>query len=549
MPRRSPGPASGVGRPLEAPEKGWSRLSESRLWAMQRAWFERAGMTAWSEGTVPHQATSNPFIADVYARVILGFLRDCKDAGALPGPERPVHVVELGAGSGRLGFRLLRRLGDLIAASSLGPQPLRYVLTDFNEQSIAAWAANPRLASLAEAGSLDFARFDVERDASLSLAVSGEQLKADGGDAAMVVVANYVFDGLPQDAFVVDKGVLMENQVLVSAPWDEDAGGDDLRSQVGLSWRLRPAGTPYYHDPDWDALLDQYRARLPYAPVLFPCAALAGLDRARRLTGGPMLVLSADKGFCRDEDLLEGRAAPMPAWHGSFSMMVDYQLIGGHVRRIGGGVLHPRHRSHALNVSALLFGAGAAGWPEATLAYRQAVDRFGPDDLLTLREGVEPLYERMGLDEILAFLRLSAWDHRRFLGALPALRRHASTLSDRQRRDLLEVAQAVWADFLPIGEERDLALEAGELLVEAGLEGEALPLLAASAALHGRGDALARAHHAALCHWAAGRPAAARQAVEEALALAPDFPPALALRRRIAAAGDEMAAASLSWTR
>jgi hypothetical protein len=56
--------------PLEAKR----RLSQSLLWRLQRNYFEQHGIDAWSSGTVPHHITSSPFIADAYARVVIGFL-------------------------------------------------------------------------------------------------------------------------------------------------------------------------------------------------------------------------------------------------------------------------------------------------------------------------------------------------------------------------------------------------------------------------------------------------------------------------------------------
>jgi len=52
------------------------RLSRSLLWRLQRNYFEQQGIEAWRSGAVPHHITSSPFIADAYARVMMGFLRD-----------------------------------------------------------------------------------------------------------------------------------------------------------------------------------------------------------------------------------------------------------------------------------------------------------------------------------------------------------------------------------------------------------------------------------------------------------------------------------------
>ena len=43
------------------------RLSRSVLWRLQRRFFERRGMAAWSEGIVPHHVTCNPAHACVLA--------------------------------------------------------------------------------------------------------------------------------------------------------------------------------------------------------------------------------------------------------------------------------------------------------------------------------------------------------------------------------------------------------------------------------------------------------------------------------------------------
>src|SRR6185369_11831847 len=80
------------------------RLSESLLWRLQRNYFERQGIEAWRSGAVPHHITSSPFIADAYAKVVMGFLRDWKlDRRA------PIYIVELGSGSGRFAYAFLKK--------------------------------------------------------------------------------------------------------------------------------------------------------------------------------------------------------------------------------------------------------------------------------------------------------------------------------------------------------------------------------------------------------------------------------------------------------
>src|SRR5438270_8877543 len=93
------------------------RLSGSILWKLQRGFFHRQGVRAWSQGPVPHYITSNAFIADGYARVVFGFLRDChavtptgENPNFLPlDLSQPVYIIELGAGSGRFAFHFMKK--------------------------------------------------------------------------------------------------------------------------------------------------------------------------------------------------------------------------------------------------------------------------------------------------------------------------------------------------------------------------------------------------------------------------------------------------------
>ncbi len=56
-------------------------LSNSLIWRKQREFYVQRGLKAWTEDLVPNFITNNPFIAEIYARVVFGFLSDCMEAG------------------------------------------------------------------------------------------------------------------------------------------------------------------------------------------------------------------------------------------------------------------------------------------------------------------------------------------------------------------------------------------------------------------------------------------------------------------------------------
>src|SRR5437762_11532711 len=130
-----------------------------------QSFFDQRRVTAWSQGTVPHYITGNPFIADAYAKVVFGFFRDCRAVDrveASPGfpaldRSQPVYIIELGSGSGRFGFYFLKNLLDLHNRAGHKDISFKYIMTDFTERNVGFWNSHPALQSFIGQGVLDFA--------------------------------------------------------------------------------------------------------------------------------------------------------------------------------------------------------------------------------------------------------------------------------------------------------------------------------------------------------------------------------------------------------
>ena len=510
------------------------RLSRSVLWRLQRNYFERHGIEAWRSGAVPHHITSSPFIADAYARVVLGFLRDCERSSNPLDRRQPLHIVELGAGSGRFAYLFLKKFLNLYRTSVLKAIPVKYVMTDFTESNLEYWRTQPWLRPFIKEGSLDFARFDLESDVQITLD-SGEILSNTTLRNPLVVISNYVFDSTPQDAFLATDKNLFEIQVSLTTPHAEiDTADPNILSRVELTAHNNPINGNYYDDPKWNRILLDYKQRLPDTPFLFPTSALQGIQNLYDLSGGRMLLLSGDRGYSRDEALKLGSGTPSFAVHGSLSMMVDYQIIGEFCRRLGARVLHPPGLTEHLNISAFMFGDPADDFIETTQAYAEAIEKFGPDDFFTLKEGIAQIYDALTLDEVLAFLRLSCWDYKRFRECLPVLKKHLPETTDLQKQQLHEAILKVWDSYLPIGEESDLAFELGTLLLEMQFHADALEFLQRSVDLHG--IAPGTAYNIAVCHYGLDQLDQALGYADQALSLDHKFTEARTLRRQLQAA-------------
>jgi tetratricopeptide (TPR) repeat protein len=514
-------------------------LSQSILWKLQRNFFEGQGIEAWRQGTVPHYITSNPFIANAYAKVVFGFIRDCaavtgdttNDSFPPLDPSQPLYIIELGSGSGRFAYHFLKKFLDIYRSSVLKNIPFKYVMTDYSERNVEFWREHQSLKPLVEEGVLDFALFDGEREDELKLTESGDVLAPGTVNNPVVVIANYFFDSIPQDAFFIQGGQLYEGLVKVSSYQQEtDLNDPEIFSRVEISYDRNPVETEYYNNPDWNKILEYYEKRLDDTAFLFPCAALKCIETLGNLSEGRLLIISGDKGYSREQDLLD-RGDPAITRHGSFSMMVNYHAIGKHVQKQGGQSLQTSHRHAHLNISAFLLGTPPDDYVETRQAYRQAIENCGPDDFYALKKAIEHGYHSWTLEQLLAYIRLSGFDARITLACYPALMDRVEHISKSEIQELYQVIQKVWEVYYPLAEDQDLASHLGVLLYEMGYYTQALELFSHSLELYGPDATVS--YNMGLCHYGLRQLEAALGHVKEAQTLDPDFEDAKTLRIKI----------------
>jgi len=522
----APPPDPDLSDRMAAPEAGFlvepeTRLSRSLLWEAQRRFFGRQGIDAWRRGIVPSYVTNNPALAQGYAAMVLGHLRDLRNEGAVWSAGAPATILELGAGGGRFAFLFLQAFEALLAASPLAGTPFRYVMTDFAEANIAFWRDHPALAPFVAAGRLDFARFDAEGDDRATLLETGVTLGPDDAATPLIVIANYVFDGLSQDAFALRDGILM--QTLVSLTADVPAADLDDPDLLGrLQWHFtdHPLDEQPYAEPRFNRVLDAYRTGFPDGSLLFPSAALRCIDRLAAMGGGRLLLLTGDRGEVHGA-YLAGEPIPKFAMHGSFSLPVNYHAIGAWVHARGGVGLTTSYRHGSLAVSAFLLGHDPAGLTETRLAFDTTVEQGGPDDFFVLRQGLQPHYATLEIRHLLALLRLGGWDPKLVGDCAPALWDRLPEATDAHRAELVLALEQSWAHYYHLGEAQDLAFDFGMLLYGLGAYEAALARFSDSRRLYGD-DARTRWNEG-MCHAAAGREAEAGRSLAAAFALDPGF--------------------------
>ena len=166
--------------------------------------------------------------------------------------------------------------------------------------------------------------------------------------------------------------------------------------------------TPYYGEPHLDAVLETYRERLTETHFLFPIATLKALEHLKSLCYGNMLVLSSDKAHStlEEQDELE---YPELAFHGSFSVMANFDAIARVFKLAGGDALLQTPRE-GITTAAFASGFKFSDFPETSLALEEYIEGFSPGDYFLLHDQVCLEDKNVKLEVYTALLCMSRWD-------------------------------------------------------------------------------------------------------------------------------------------
>jgi hypothetical protein len=505
-------------------------LSQSLIWRRQREFYVSRGMGAWTVDKVPQFITNNPFIAEMYARIVFQFLTDAirQDGhGAAPiSAENPLRILELGAGTGKFAFLFLRHLATLMEKQGIGLKTVRYIMSDCSEGMIESWRSNRHLAEFANLDVLHFRLLEAGRPTRLE---TGER------PGPVVLIANYVFDSLPQDAFAIQDAKVFECLITTADPATNNKAGAGSQpiSSLRLSWQSVPAPPQRYAEASWNGILEQYRSRLPGTTVLFPSAVLETLEGIGGLSDGRMLVLAADKGYAYEDVLALVEGPPKFEWHAHdcFSLMVNFDALAKYFQATGGEALLPDKHFSGLSVCGFLRRRPGDEFPATTQAYREAQAAFGPDDLFTLLAWLNAHMEEMTLPQILAALRLTRWDPIALIRLFPVLGRQLRTVIT-ERYDLRDAVLKTWANHYPVeAGENVLAFDCGVILLELRFFSEAMAMFKTSKQV--LGPSAATSYNLGLCAEGLGDHPDALRWMMEACGLDPAFEPAQSARLRL----------------
>jgi tetratricopeptide (TPR) repeat protein len=341
------------------------RISQCSIWKLQEDYYRNLGMAAWDNRT-PYFLTNSQVVADNYASLILATLLD-RPADL----SQPVYIVELGSGTGRLAYNLIREL-ERKRRYFPATQKVRFqvVLSDIAEETVQFWETHPRFHDVSFW--VDFALWSPFSSEPLRLRKSGKVLE--NARNPVFVLANYFFDSLPHDEFFIRAGQLEERLVDVvpkAVPSYSSANRLDVRD-VDLQYSYRPAdATTYYQDPVCSALLQGYVGAVASGAVTVPVASLACIARLRSL--GTLCLLSSDRGFTTLPALTAYPDHPWALHSGCFSHMVNFDALGRAFHKY----LHTTH--HTVDGVQTVFCSDLeVELPHVEYEFRERVDRGNP---------------------------------------------------------------------------------------------------------------------------------------------------------------------------
>jgi len=384
-----------------------SRLSQSILWQLQREYFEREGVNAWT-GQVPNFVTCNTFVANCYANLVVRFISDWLDTHP-DAITHPFYILELGTGTGQLSFYVVKRMKELFKELNMTEIKFCYVMSDFTQSNLDFFQSQPKLKEFIDEGIMDYALFNMEEDDQIHLVTKKSTLSSRELVNPLIVFANYIFDTIAHDCFSIQQNTLREVTLNINTS-EKNMQQDSVVSmdKLNIQFNENDIEGPYYEEPIFNEILEGYRTSIKNSKILLPISSLRALERLRKLSNGKMFLISSDKGYSSIEQL-EQLSYPHISFHGSFSLMVNFNAIADYFVRVGGDYFFQSSRK---GIKTCVFASGMhlSQLPKTTYAMSQFVEDFSPADYFILHRYISDTFQTAKLDLLISYLVLTGYD-------------------------------------------------------------------------------------------------------------------------------------------
>jgi len=446
-------------------------FEQSLIWQINRSYYEEVGLSAWSDGVVPHNMTSNMYVGNTYAGVILGFL---KDIALIRQNDEVVYIVELGSGHGRLAFHILRLLDKMIALEAIKLPSYCYVLTDIVDSNLTFFEEHPQLQEYFESGKLDVAYYDGVASKEIILRNQNKTIHQNSLINPMIAIANYFFDSIPNQLFKIKNKQIFSCEIMLETPQKKEYESNEaLLKNLRTSILVDDIEHINKKDPFIKDLLDDYKAELNETHLLIPRLAINCIETLKGYSEHGLMLISIDKGYS-DIAQLEGRPEPEIIHHGSFSVYVNFHALEKYCAFQDGKTFFSSFSDYSMQLGCFLFTKSPDSYSKTIAAYDHYIDDFGPDDYNGMKKMAYRLVSYLTLRELITIMRLGNFDSTLFLKLLPFIRKLLSPINKTDRSRLKQTLSKIHHFYFDIKEPLNASFEIAGILYDIAYYKESL---------------------------------------------------------------------------
>ncbi|MBC8225509.1 MAG: SAM-dependent methyltransferase [Gammaproteobacteria bacterium] len=309
-----------------------SSLSASKLWPLQKQYYKKKGPKAW-ESEVPYSITNSAFIAQKYVQIIIDFIHTHWKTHP---KQTNFQILELGSGVGKLAYLCMLALDEWKSSLPIKIN-LQYFMSDCTKDTLDYWRSHPDLQPFFEKSIAHALQVEFDYKQAISFKNEMGEWKP---SAPLIVIANYFFDSIYHDAFIVKEKELYAQLITIS---NKDKV-PDINNMQSLRFKFtsdKINASDYYQDKNLNDLLMHYQHKAPNNfPFLIPLGAIDIVNYLSNIDQ-PVLILSSDKGYNEIETMDYTKTFNI-VLNGSLATCVNYHAISWYVNKLGGTSITPR---------------------------------------------------------------------------------------------------------------------------------------------------------------------------------------------------------------
>lgn len=372
----------------------------SKLWELQRNYFKTKGVTAW-QGEVPFYISSNAFIAQRYAKLVLAYIKDILNIH----PEfynETFYIAELGSGIGQFSFYFLKAFFKLQDPDN--PLKVCYIMTDMVEKNKLFWEQNAYFQSLLKQGYLQFKLWNIE-NLDNEFILSRASLKT-----PFMVIANYIFDCIQQDVFQISQNNLYEMQLNIKSPHKNfDPSKAESLKTLKFEYQKLPTTEPY-SDAILNKVINQYYPLLE-DDVFFtvPLGAIHFLNYLEKWTDNNYMMISGDKGIAHAKQWARVSQEHLFSYEGCYAFMFNFDILARYIQAKGGDSLLTQ-RMNSFKICLYSSNKAFSELNRTAQIFEHYFEQFGADEFCYLNEMAQSTCDYFSLKGLMSHLRLSYWD-------------------------------------------------------------------------------------------------------------------------------------------